>query len=99
MITQHETIGIAEARRLLSKWGIEWDRPELLELAGKLRKRRPKYPVARAERKRLNPELAERIRKFKADHPLQPNWKIGLAFGTDAARVSEAIHNKDKERK
>lgn len=88
---EQQTISIPEARAILRVWAREWSRPELEELSRKMVRRKPKYPMARAERSSLNPELAEQIRKFKDQNPNMANWKIGQVFGVDAGRVSEAI--------
>jgi hypothetical protein len=87
-----EPISIPEARALLSKWSLEWDKPELMDLAGRLVRRRPLYPRARAVRGSLAPELADQIRKYKEENPRMSNRDIGELFGVDGGRVSEAIH-------
>lgn len=85
-------ISIPEARAQLSKWALEWGKPELLELAGRMVRRRPVYPVARAKMGSLTPELAKRIREYKMQHPTMSNRDVGKVFGVDGGRVSEAIH-------
>jgi hypothetical protein len=91
-IFDKDHVSIPEARAILSRWGMEWNRPELMALAGKLVRRRPKYPVARAKRGSLTPELAARIRDYKNENPSTSNRDIGERFGVDGGRVSEAIH-------
>lgn len=87
-----DPISIPEARALLSKWALEWDRPELLDLAGRLIRRKPKYKAARAERGSLTPSRAAAIRAYKEANPTMSNRDIGEVFGVDGGRVSEAIH-------
>lgn len=87
-----ETISIPDARAQLCKWAVAWDKPELMELAQKMVRRKPKYPAARANRGSLDPILAENIRAFKAKNPERSNRDIGAMFGVDGGRVSEAIH-------
>lgn len=92
-----ETISIPNARKILKKWAIEWDKPELLELANKMYRRPPKFPKARAERSGLTIELAKKIREYKRLNPSMANRDIGEKFGVDGGRVSEAIHMLEKK--
>ena len=86
-------LSIPEARQVLSKLALQHDMPELLELAKRMVRRKPKYPVARATRRSLDPETAKRIRAFKDQNPNMSNRAIGEMFGVDGGRVSEAIHD------
>lgn len=88
-----EPISIPDARKLLIRYAIEWDRPELQQLAARMVRRKPKYPIARPERKSLCPKLAIMIREYKNRHPRKSNRDIGRHFGVDGGRVSEAIHS------
>lgn len=85
-------ISIPEAKAQLLKWAIEWDRPELMHLAERMVRRKPKFIRARAKRRSLTPELADRIRTFKNANPQMSNRDVGEYFGVDGGRVSEAIH-------
>lgn len=86
-------ISIPDARDELRAWAILWNKPELKILADRLIRRQPKYPVAKATRRSLNPEMARNIRTYKARNPSKSNRSIGELFGVDGGRVSEAIHN------
>lgn len=88
-----EHISIPEARRLLAKYALEWNRPELLELSRKMQRRKPKFAPARAKRKSLTKTTAAAIRYYKLSNPTMSNRDIGEKFGVDGARVSEAIHD------
>lgn len=92
-----DKIGIPEAREQLKAWAIEWDRPELAELADKMYRRTPKYRKARATRKSLTIEMAKRIRAYKRSKPEMSNRDIGRRFKVDGGRVSEAIHNLERK--
>jgi hypothetical protein len=87
-----DNISIPEARKLLAAYALEWDKPELLDLSRRMVRRKPKYPVARANRKSLDAALAVDIRVFKDLNPTMSNRDIGRKFGVDGGRVSEAIH-------
>ena len=91
-IPDEEHLSIPEARRIITAIGLHYDIPEILEVVSKMQRRKPKYPVARAKRRSLTPELAERIRNYKRSHPNMSNREIGERFGVDGGRVSEAVH-------
>lgn len=81
-----------EAREILRQYGREWNKPELINLANALITRKPIYPRAKAQRGSLTPELAVKISAYKAEHPRMSNYDIGVVFGVNGARVSEAVH-------
>lgn len=87
------TISKSEARKVLRQYAIDWNKPELAELADKLTSRAPKYPPARSRRRSLTPELAVDIRAYKAKHPEMSCVDIGAVFNVNGGRVSEALHS------
>jgi hypothetical protein len=53
--------------------------------------RRPAVKKTRAKARPATPELRNRIRAYATAHPDLANRDIGLVFGVDGGRVSEAL--------
>ena len=72
------------ARQLLQIW-VKLARDPLID------------PRAPPRARKVTNHLAARLAAYKVKHPSMPNREIGLLFGVDGARVSEA--RKGKQRK
>lgn len=84
---------IPQVRERLLALSIEHDLPELAALAEQTRRRHAgrKAPVASVA---LTPELAGRIRAYARKHPAETMVSIGVRFGVNQGRVSEALFGK-----
>lgn len=76
-------------RQIASQTGNE----ELRHLASQLGRRRPVRKAA-AVSAPMSDELADEIRGYADDHPNTPPSIIGLAFGLNEGRISEALRGK-----
>jgi hypothetical protein len=88
---------IPEVRDRLIELSLERGIPELTELAQQLsrkfhgRKARPRSAAMTAER-------TQAIREYARAHPTMSELEIGLVFGVNQGRVSEALYGKRGER-
>jgi hypothetical protein len=86
-----KTMTIPEVRDRLYELGSEIGLPELFKLADQLWRRQPGRPRAPVQHRRVTPELKAQIRAFAAEHPEMSEDKIGVRFGVNQGRVSEAL--------
>jgi hypothetical protein len=85
------TMSIPEVRDRLYTLAEIQRLPELRQLADQLWRRPPWRKPVRAQSRAMTPDLAYAIRQFAADHPEESEHRIGLRFGVNQGRVSEAI--------
>lgn len=87
-----DTIGIPEARKRIHDIGLAHNLPELIEIAARMQRRKPRYRRATARSRKVTPEVARQIRALKQDCPWKSNLEIAGNFDTNPGRVSEALH-------
>jgi hypothetical protein len=80
-----------ELRELAVKHGI----PRLSQLADELGRRQlaTRAPISS---NKMTEKLAEKIRKFARRHPNMSQLDVGVHFGVNQGRVSEALYGKRK---
>lgn len=85
-----EILTVPEVRDRLYQLADELGSTELRRLADNLWRRRPGRQT-RAQSRAVTPELVTAIREFAADHPSMTEHQIGVRFGVNQGRVSEAL--------
>lgn len=85
------TMTVPEVRDRLYELAGEMRSEELMHLANQLWRRRPGKVKARASAVHMTPELAQSIRDYAVTHPWLSEHRIGIEFGVNQGRVSEAL--------
>jgi hypothetical protein len=86
------TMSIPEVRERLYKLAEIQRLPELRQLADQLWRRPPWRKPVRAQARALTPDLIADIRQWVYDHPDESEHRVGIRFGVNQGRVSEALH-------
>ena len=89
-MTESGTLTIPEVRQRLYHLADVLDSGELRFLASQLHRRRAGHNGKPASR-RMTPELAQAIRTFAQKNPDVTEHAIGVLFGVNQGRVSEAL--------
>jgi hypothetical protein len=82
---------VPEVRDRLYAMADAYRLPELRHLADQLHRRKPARPKARAQSPTMTPALVEAIRLYADIHPGMSEHRIGIVFGVNQGRVSEAL--------
>jgi len=85
-------MGIPAVRDRLYQLADELDLEELSDLADQMWRKSAKRR-AKTRSPKLTPEMAEKIRQYKAQNPDAHQQDIAEKFGVNHGRVSEALNN------
>jgi hypothetical protein len=82
---------IPQVRERLYELSDQWRIPELRWLADATIRRTLTHK-ARAQQKKITPDVVLDVRAFVEDHPRTHQRKVGRIFGIDGGRVHEILH-------
>jgi hypothetical protein len=82
---------IPEIRSRLYEIAVEEGLPEVATLADQMWRRRPGRDPVHPVSRRMTDELRDQIREYATLHPDEPEDRVGMRFGVNQGRVSEAL--------